>query len=254
MSVLEAFRLGGRTALITGGGRGLGAATAHALADAGARVIVVGRTEAALARTCDAIRTAGGDAVHRVVDMTHEPQVEELFAWARSAHSAIDVVINNAAIADESAAVDVSAEAWDRVLHINTRASFLAARELARQESDTERVVINVSSLAAHSGVKNQVAYSASKGAVESMTRALAVELAPRRIRVNAVAPGYFRTDMPAAVLDDERATHSLLRRVPQRRIPDPSEIGPTMIYLASAASAFLTGAIIHLDGGYTAQ
>jgi NAD(P)-dependent dehydrogenase (short-subunit alcohol dehydrogenase family) len=251
---MDRFRLDGRTALVTGGGRGLGAATARALADAGAEVVVVGRSEDALAGTVEAVRAAGGRAGYRVVDVTLEREVEALFSWADETSSGMDIVVNNAAVAHEAAVTDVSGDSWDQVLHTNTRASFLTARELARRESDTPRVVINVSSLAAFSGVKNQVAYSASKGAVESMTRALAVELAQRGIRVNAVAPGYFRTDMPAEVLGDERARHSLLRRIPQRRVPDPSEIGPTMVYLASEASAFLTGAVIHLDGGYTAQ
>ncbi len=254
MSVLDQFRLDGRVAVVTGGGGGLGSSTAEALAEAGARVIVVGRSQDVLVKTVDRITGAAGMADHRVTDVSDEADVGDLFDWVEHEYGPVDVLVNNAAVADEAAFVDVTVADWDRVLNINARGVFLASRALARQEHSGTRSIINVSSLAASVGVKNQAAYSASKGAVTSLTRALAIELAVSSIRVNALAPGYFHTDMPAQVLAHERARDALLRRIPQRRVPDPREIGPSMVYLASDASAFMTGSTIHLDGGYTAQ
>jgi NAD(P)-dependent dehydrogenase (short-subunit alcohol dehydrogenase family) len=253
MSVVDRFRLDGRLAVVTGAGRGLGAATSSALAEAGARVILVGRTEAPLRQVADRLVSGGHAAEVHVADVAEEAEVTELFERLESAHGPVDVLINNAAVVDDRPFTEVATADWDIVMGINVRGVFLASRAMARQDHPGTRSIVNVSSLAASAGVRNEAAYSASKGAVESLTRALAVELARRSIRVNAVAPGYFRTDMPAEILRDERARDALLRRVPMRLVPEPDEIGPTMVYLASEASAFMTGSIIHLDGGYTA-
>ncbi|WP_170285698.1 SDR family NAD(P)-dependent oxidoreductase [Microbacterium rhizomatis] len=254
MSLPEQFSLSGRTAIVTGGGRGLGAAAAAALAEAGAIVVLAGRSESALAAVVEQIETSGGTALARVADVAQESEVEGLFDWIQSERGPVDVLVNNAAIADQAALSDVSVERWDAVIATNLRGVFLTSRALIRQSHPGQRTIINISSLAATAGVRNQAAYSASKGAVESLTRALAVELAPQHVRVNAIAPGYFNTDMPAEVLTHESAREALLRRVPQRRVPEPEEIGSTVVYLAAGASAFLTGNVIHLDGGYTAQ
>jgi NAD(P)-dependent dehydrogenase (short-subunit alcohol dehydrogenase family) len=254
VTVGDRYRLDGRLALITGGGRGLGAAAAAALAQAGASVVIVGRTEGPLAETAEGIVSAGGEAAYRVCDVSDEQQVTALFDELAVAHGPVDVLLNNAAVVHEEAFAEVAAADWDRVFDINVRGAFFTCRSLARQASDRPRSIINVSSVAASSGVRFEAAYSASKAAIEGLTRALAIELARASIRVNAVSPGYFRTDMPGEVLADERALASLMRRVPQRRVADPEEIGATIVYLASDASRFMTGEIIHLDGGYAAQ
>ncbi|GAA1515688.1 SDR family NAD(P)-dependent oxidoreductase [Nocardioides humi] len=254
MIAADPWRLDGRVALVTGGGTGLGAAAATALAGAGAHVVVVGRRPEPLETEVAAIVASGGSAEWRQLDVADTAAVEQVFAEVTDLRGRLDVLVNNAAFALDHAVVDVTEHEWDSVLDANARGSFMCVREFLKAPARPGRSIVNLASLVSVAGVRSQAAYVASKGAVASLTRALAVELARDDIRVNAIAPGYFGTDMPASVLADERSTTALLRRIPMRRVGAPDEIGGAVLFLASPASSYVTGAIIHVDGGYTAQ
>jgi len=254
MSVLDGFRLDGRIAIITGASGGLGAAGAHALAGVGAHVVITGRREEQLRNVAESVRKSGGQCTARVLDVVDAESVDTAFAQLADDLGPFDVLVNNAAQTHQAKVSDVRIEEWDRIVDVNLRGTFSATQSFLRHRN-TERStsVINIASLAAVVGVRGQAAYSASKAGVIGLTRALAIELARDDVRVNALAPGYFATDMPGEVLADEAATAALLRKIPQRRVADPAEIGPPLVFMASDASRFMTGAVLNFDGGYTA-
>jgi NAD(P)-dependent dehydrogenase (short-subunit alcohol dehydrogenase family) len=205
-------------------------------------------------RVADKVAVAGARAEVQVLDVTDEASVVAGFAAVAETHGGVDVLVNNAAIEHEAPAVETAVADFDRVLRTNLTGSFLCARSFAALPArGPGRSIVNVSSLIAETGVRGQVAYGASKAGVLSMTRTLALELARDGIRVNALAPGYFATDMPAAVLSDEGLRDRLVRRIPLRRVGEPEEIGPPVVFLASPASRYMTGATLYFDGGFTA-
>ncbi|MDI2035890.1 SDR family NAD(P)-dependent oxidoreductase [Paenarthrobacter nitroguajacolicus] len=255
MSALDAFRLDGRIVLVTGASGGLGAEGASALADAGATVIITGRREQKLAAVADRIRATGGCVHTRVLDMTDADAVRSAFGELADTVGPFDALINNAAQAHQAAVLDVTDADWARIVDINLTASFTAAQAFLRRRNTTRSTsIVNISSLAGVIGVRGQAAYVASKTGVVGLTKALAVEVAREDVRVNALAPGYFATDMPGEVLANEAATAALLRKIPLGRVGQPAEIGPALVFLASDASRYMTGAVLNFDGGYTAQ
>ena len=248
------FSLTERVVVVTGGGTGLGARTAVALAEAGAHVVITGRRLERLEQTVSEILAAGGSAEAYSVDIQDRGAVRELFARLRASHESLDVLVNNAAVVHEATVLDVDDVSWESVIGTNLTGLFACTQEFARQDPDRDRAVVNVSSIVGTSGVTGQAAYSASKGGVESLTRALAVELARRRIRVNAVAPGYMLTDMPAQLMEDPAAASRLLTKIPMRRLAEPAEVAPVLVFLASPASSYMTGVVMAVDGGYAAK
>ena len=255
MSALDAFRLDGRIVLVTGASGGLGAEGAAALADAGATVIITGRREQKLEAVADRIRATGGRVHTRVLDMTDADAVRLALGELADTIGPFDALINNAAQAHQAAVLDVTDADWARIVDVNLTATFTAAQEFLRRRNTTRSTsIVNISSLAGVIGVRGQAAYVASKTGVVGLTKALAVEVAREDVRVNALAPGYFATDMPGEVLANETATAALLRKIPLGRIGQPAEIGPALVFLASDASRYMTGAVLNFDGGYTAQ
>ena len=245
--------LAGRVAVVTGASRGLGRAIALALAEAGADVAVTGRAAAELEETARQAVQHDVRALPFVADVSAYPEVERLMAHVVSALGRLDVVVNNAGIARVAPLAEASLDDWRAIVEVNLSGVFYGCRAAApyliRQRSGK---VINLASVLAAVALPGYTMYAATKGAVISLTRTLAMEWARHNIQVNAIAPGWFVTDMNEAAFADPRVHERLTRDVPARRTGRLEEIGPLAVYLASTGSDFMTGQTIFLDGGQT--
>ena len=248
--------LAGKVAVVTGASRGLGRAMAVALAEAGADVALAARSKPDLEESAHLVEAAGRRALVVPTDVTSYPAVEALMQSAIGELGRLDVVVNNSGVARVKPLVEWTPPEWRALLEVNLGGVIngcrAAAAHLIAQRSGK---VINLSSMLGAVGLPGYTVYSATKGAVVSFTRTLGVEWARYNIQVNAIAPGWFQTDMSAPAFDagDERLADRLLRDIPVRRRGRPEEIGPLAVYLASSASDFMTGQTIYLDGGHTA-
>jgi NAD(P)-dependent dehydrogenase (short-subunit alcohol dehydrogenase family) len=251
---LEAFRLDGRVAIVTGASRGLGRSMALALAEAGAHVGVAARSEAELAETAVAVEKRGRRAVVIPTDVTVYAQVEALVERTATALGRLDIIVNNSGMATVTPVAEMPPEDFRRTVEVNLVGVFNGCRAAAgRLIAQKSGKIINLASVLGASGLSGYAAYSASKGGVSALTRALAVEWARYNIQVNAIAPGWFVTDMNSQAFDDARVRERLLRDVPARRTGRLDEIGPLVVYLASSASDYMTGQTVFLDGGHSA-
>ena len=246
--------LAGRVALVTGTSRGLGRALAHALATAGAAVACTARSLDDARKVAEEIAAAGGRAAAYPVDVTRSDDVASAVRGAeQELGGAIDVLVNNAGVTLDRPSLETTDDDWDRVLATNVGGMFRCARAVAPgMIARGGGKIVNIGSMYGRIGVARYAAYCASKAAVEALTRSLAVEWARHGIQVNCVAPGYLNTDIPRAALADERTRTLFLSKIPQRRIGEPEEIGPLVVYLASPASGYVTGQTIYIDGGQT--
>ena len=245
--------LAGRVALVTGTSRGLGRALAKALAEAGAAVACTARSVDDARKVADEITAVGGRAAAYALDVTRTDEVTEAVSAAERDLGPIDVLVNNAGVTLDRPSVDTTDDDWDRVLATNVGGMFRCARAVAAgMMARGGGKIVNIGSMYGKIGVARYAAYCASKAAVEALTRSLATEWARHGIQVNCVAPGYLNTDIPRAALADERTRTLFLSKIPQRRIGEPEEIAPLVVYLASPASAYVTGQTIYIDGGQT--
>ncbi len=248
-SALDLFRLDNKVALITGAASGLGAAIAIALAQAGASVAVHGNRRAA-DETASAI---GGHAAAFQADLSHTAGAESLFGRVKEHFGRVDILINNAGTIHRDAAVDTSLDSWQQVLQVNLTSVFqlsqLAARDM--MERDAPGKIVNIASLLSFQGGIRVPAYAASKGGVAQLTKALANEWAPKNIQVNAIAPGYIATSNTEALQADETRNRQILERIPAGRWGQPQDLAGAALFLSSAASNYVTGTVLTVDGGW---
>ena len=252
-SVLDRFRLDGQVAVITGGARGIGRATAEAFVAAGARAVLVDRDADEAKRAADAI----GNAEAHALDVTNEADVDRFFDALVARTGRLDVLVNNAGASIRKATIELSKAEWDSVIAVNQTAVFLCSRAAARHMLKKKSgAIVNLASIMGSSGggLYPNISYQASKGAVVNMTRALAIEWAKDNIRVNAVAPAWVRTGFIAPVLAKPELVGAIESVTPMGRLVEPEEVAAAILYLASPASSMTTGHAIAVDGGYLAQ
>lgn len=247
----DLFSLAGRTALVTGASRGLGRATALGLARAGASLILAARDADKLAETADLIRAAGGTARCLTFDLGDLAAVETAATRLSDGEAAIDILVNNAAIADWGPLDGSSLAQWQRMFDTNVAAMYLLCRELSRgMAARGWGRIVNFASYVAQTGRPNLSAYVASKHAVLGLTRALAAELAASGVTCNAIAPGFFATDMAAPTVGHPQRARIFRDAIAMGRFGDPDEIVGPVLFLASEASRYVTGHMLPVDGG----
>jgi NAD(P)-dependent dehydrogenase (short-subunit alcohol dehydrogenase family) len=249
---MPSFRLEGRRALVTGAGRGLGLACATALAQAGAHVTLAARTESEIEDAAMVLRAKGFAADAIVLDVTDLESVRV----ALEKGAPFDILINNAGTNKPGPFVEASVENFDLVMGLNVRAAFFVSQAFARRLVDSRMAgtIINMSSQMGHVGASNRTIYCASKHALEGLTKALAVELAPHRIRVNSIAPTFIETPMTKPFFENEAFRRDTLAKIKLGRIGSVEDIMGAVVYLASDAAAMVTGTSLLVDGGWTAD
>jgi len=254
MSRAPSFDLTGQTALVTGASRGIGAALAKGLAAAGAEVIVAARSEAALEAVAEDITAAGGRAHAETIDVADSASVDALFERLQRDGRVPDILVNNAGTEQVAPALEVTDALWDKIVGVNLKGAFNVARAFARTLGGQPGAIVNLCSLSSEVGIPTAVPYTASKSGLAGMTRALAVEWAPLGIRVNGLGPGYFRTEMTEPFFAAEDWQSAMLTRIPQRRFGELDDLVGAAIFLCAPASAYVTGQILYVDGGYLAS
>ena len=245
------MELTGKVVVITGGSRGIGAATARLCASRGATVVVVyAGNQAAADQVVADIEEAGGKAEAVQCDVSDAEACKALIEGVVERHERVDVLVNNAGITRDNLTAVMSDEEWDDVMRVNVGGAFHVARAACRPMMlQRSGVIINLSSVAAKKAGKGQANYAASKAAIEGFTRALAVELARKKIRVNAVAPGVIVTDMTERVRD--AAEKEILGEILLKRFGEPDDVARVIAFLASDEASYITGAVIPVDGGF---
>lgn len=251
--MLESLSLDGRVAIVTGASRGLGRAMALALAEAGADVALAARSKPDLEETARQVERLGRRALPLPTDVRVFAEMETLVAQTLEHLGRLDILVNNSGVAGVGPLAEMTPEEWGRILDTNLTGVFNGCRAAAPHFLAARAgKVVNVASVLGAVGLPGYAAYAASKGGVIALTRTLAVEWARHNVQVNAIAPGWFVTDMNAHAFADPKIRERLLRDVPLRRTGRVEEIGPLVVYLASPASDFMTGQTIFLDGGHS--
>jgi NAD(P)-dependent dehydrogenase (short-subunit alcohol dehydrogenase family) len=246
------FRLDGKRALVTGGGRGIGLAAASALAQAGAEVTLVARTQAEIEAAAQAIVARGDKAAALPLDVTDLDAVRRTIAAAEP----FDVLVNNAGTNRPAYLMDVKVEDFDAIFALNVRAAFFMAQAVARRLTEAKRPgsIINISSQMGHVGAARRTVYCASKHAMEGFTKAMAIELAPHNIRVNSLGPTFLETPMTRPFFENKAFRDEVLAKIKLGRLGQLDELTGAILFLASDASSLMTGSALVLDGGWTAE
>jgi NAD(P)-dependent dehydrogenase (short-subunit alcohol dehydrogenase family) len=251
---IASFDFAGEVVLVTGGSRGLGLEIAHAFGQAGAKVVITARREQWLGEAEKFLKDKGIAADAMICDVTDTSSVEQLAQQTLQNNNKIDVLVNNAGLTWGAPAETMPYDRWQQVIDANITGTFLMSQAVGRHMLERKKgAMVNVASIAGFGGGQlNTVGYNASKAAVINLTRALAIEWAARGIRVNCIAPGMFRTRMTEAIL--ERAESFVAGSTPMGRIGQPGELAPTVLFLASEGASYITGQVLAIDGGRSAQ
>jgi len=245
----DLLSLAGRTALVTGAARGIGAATARAIARAGGRVALFDRDGAGVERTAEEIGAAGGEALAVCGDVTDPASVAKAVGAAIGKWQRLDVLVNNAGVARDATLAKVTDEDWSLTLDVNLRGAMLCAREvLPHMLAAGQGRILSATSIVARTGNYGQTAYAASKAGIVGLTRAWARELGPKGINANAVAPGFIDTDMVRSI--PPRIVDQVVARTPAGRLGRPEEVAQVYVFLASDLATFINGAVVGVDGG----
>jgi NAD(P)-dependent dehydrogenase (short-subunit alcohol dehydrogenase family) len=246
------FRLDGKRALVTGGGRGIGLAAGSALAQAGAHVTLAARTNNEIEAAAEAIRTRGDACDPLPLDVTDVQSVRSAIATA----GPFDILVNNAGTNRPAPFVDVTIEDFDIIMGLNVRAAFFVAQTVARQLIEHKRAgsIINISSQMGHVGAARRTVYCSSKHAMEGFTKAMAIELAPHHIRVNSLGPTFLETPMTRPFFENPAFRAEVLSKIKLGRLGQLDDLTGAIVFLASDASALMTGSALVIDGGWTAE
>ena len=252
--VLEQFNLKGRIALVTGSSAGIGFALATGLAGAGATLVLNGRDEAKLARAAERVREQGGQVHVAAFDVTSGPAATEAVARIERDVGPIDILVNNAGLQRRAPLEDFPHAQWDEIMRTNVDSVFLVSQAVARCMIPRKRgKIVNICSVQSELGRPNIAPYAASKGAVKMLTKGMAIDWGPHGIQVNGLGPGYFKTELTQALVDNPEFSGWLIGRTPSRRWGDVEDLVGAAVFLCSAASNFVNGHILYVDGGVTA-
>jgi 2-deoxy-D-gluconate 3-dehydrogenase len=255
MSILDSFRLDGKTAIVTGCSRGLGQGICAGLAEAGADIFGVGNSPEA-AETKKMVEKAGKRFVYLSANLQTIEPVEKIFAQAEKDFGHVDIVVNNAGTIKRNDAVDFTEAEWDEVINVNLKTVFFMCQAAARQfiKQKTGGKIINIASMLSYQGGIRVPSYTASKSGVKGITMLMANEWAKYGINTNAIAPGYMATDNTAALRADQQRSGDILARIPQGRWGAPEDLAGAAVFLASSASDYINGFTIAVDGGWLAR
>jgi NAD(P)-dependent dehydrogenase (short-subunit alcohol dehydrogenase family) len=252
---VKAFRLDGKVAIVTGSSTGLGSGIAQHLAEAGADVVVTSRTQDSLGAVTGVVEAAGRRCLPVELDVVDLRSIEAMVVRTKRTFGRLDILVNNAGINIRGPALDVTEGQWDAVVDTNLKGVFFCSQAVAREMiPQGSGSIINLASTMGVVALENRATYCASKGGVVLLTKQLAVEWAPHGIRVNAVAPTFVLTNMTSGVLADPAVRARVLDRIPMGRIGEIDEVANAVVFLASPASSFVTGAILPVEGGYLAR
>ena len=255
MITAQTFRLDGQLALVTGSSAGIGYALARGLGQAGATLVLNGRDRTKLAEAASTLRAEGLTVHESAFDVTDGASCEAAVAAIESGIGAIDILVNNAGITRRGAFHELSVADWQAVLRTNVDSLFFVGQTVARYMVPRGRGrIINTCSVMSELGRPNTSAYTASKGAVKMLTKAMAVDLGPHGINVNGIGPGYFKTELTQALANDPTFSNWLINRTPSRRWGEVDDLAPAAVFLASDAGRFVNGHILYVDGGVTAS
>jgi NAD(P)-dependent dehydrogenase (short-subunit alcohol dehydrogenase family) len=253
MSVLDTFSLSGKVSVVTGGNRGIGRALTTALAEAGSDVVLLIRSREGSAAAVAELEALGVGALAVTADVREPSQVQRAVDEVLSRLGRVDVLVNNAGTCIHRPALEVTEEEWRFVMDVNVDGVWHCSQAFGRQMvAQRSGVIVNIGSISGQivNRPQWQPAYNASKAAVHQLTKSLAAEWAPHGVRVNALAPGYIKTEM--APVDEPQFRQHWIEDAPMRRYAMPAELGPSVVFLASDASSFMTGSVLVVDGGYT--
>jgi 2-deoxy-D-gluconate 3-dehydrogenase len=254
-NVEDSFLLEGKSALVVGGNKGLGQSMALALAGAGANVCIVGRGPDGLSETVEAIKKIGQEGIYFSADVTSENQVKDLVKYTMNKFKTIDILVNSQGAVYLEESVNFNTEQWQKVIDVNLKSVFLCCKHVGKAMLKNKKgKIINISSIRGFQGRAGDLAYAPSKGAINQLTRSLAIEWGHQGINVNAIAPVFTVTAISESFLKDKEKLNWVLNRIPMKRLGKLDDLFGPIVFLASEASNFVNGHILVVDGGWLAS